>query len=98
MMDEEIRNLPSARKWRKYIKRGADDFWDSHGIFDLHRSGSYLSFSGYPFFFSPRPNSSPNPSDYLLFFMTLLLRLPSFSLIVRPDVLNLFVASCISLC
>lgn len=31
MMDEEIRHCrPSER--RKYIKWGADDFWDSHGI------------------------------------------------------------------
>lgn len=38
----------SARKWRKYIKRGLGgggrgrmNFWDSHGIY-LHRSGSEL--------------------------------------------------------
>lgn len=42
-MDEGNSGIAAHEKWRKYIKRGADDFWDSHGIF-LHRSGSYLSF------------------------------------------------------
>ncbi|KAL2854523.1 hypothetical protein BJX68DRAFT_29517 [Aspergillus pseudodeflectus] len=31
MMDEEI--LVSSNEWCKYIKWGADDFWDSHGIY-----------------------------------------------------------------
>ena len=43
MMDEGNSGTAVRKKWRKYIKRGADDFWDSHGIY-LHRSGSYLSF------------------------------------------------------
>lgn len=43
MMDEGKSGIAVRKKWRKYIKWGADDFWDSHGIY-LHRSGSYLSF------------------------------------------------------
>lgn len=96
MMDEEIRNLPSARKWRKYIKRGADDFWDSHGIFTYIDQVHIFPFLA--ILFSSPPNSlTPITSDYLLFFMTLLLLLPSFSSFALA-LLNLFVASCISLC
>lgn len=40
-MDEETRNCRPQRKWRKYIKRGADDIWDSHGIFFIF----FFSFS-----------------------------------------------------
>jgi hypothetical protein len=71
-MDEGNSGI-AVRKWRKYIKRGADDFWDSHGIY-LHRSGSYLSFFGTSF---PSAHSSPHALLLILTFMTLLLH-PSF--------------------
>lgn len=32
MMDEEIL-VSSSNEWCKYIKWGADEFWDSHGIY-----------------------------------------------------------------
>ena len=48
MMDEDIKELLSARKWRKYIKWGADDFlglaWHFTYIDQVLISFSSLSF------------------------------------------------------
>lgn len=73
MMDEEIL-VSSSNEWCKYIKWGADEFWDSHGIYidqvhhlfhSSYRSRRFISSHvNVPYAFSLPLFSSPSSSPF----------------------------------
>lgn len=73
-MDEEIKELPSTRKWRKYIKWGADDFLELAWHF-TYIDQVLISFSSFWLPFLPPHKLSPiSPKPFFTchhFFSTL---------------------------